>query len=363
MPAKVPTKASGITFYQDDEPSNASPSDWWYRPSTGEVYTRSLTGEFWIEIVDKYTDPYGRGYLVGFCSDTQVGTSGSTTICTLQFSADATPTTLSSVFAPHGGEAIGLCASEAGYRCGGTLNGWDNTAANTIDSIAKFTFATHTMTNNVAHMSKPKQNMYNGQAVSSTSGYIFGGTTNGDDPLNEVERFIFAQDTTNSSAIATIDDWITRCGGYNSTTAGYAQHGNDIFKLTFASDTGPMSISAYLPNTRTMAGSYNSTLYGYTVGGYVSNTDVTTILRYSFSSDTENAHLISATLPTAARWANGTMSSRKGYTLGRNGSNDVTAFIFATDFNDAVHISDLPISGTTANNCVMTTAVNNGYLF
>jgi len=359
MPIKVPTKASGITFYQDDEPANPSPSDWWYKPSTGELWVLSLAG-YWIEVVSKYTDPYGRAYLHGTVTGETTGVS---TISVVQFSADASPSALTSSFAPNNGEGLGLCASEAGYRCGGSLNGWANTQANTVDSIARFVFANHTTTNNVAHLTQPKQNTYNGQAVSSQAGYVFGGTLGDNTEIDEIEKYVFSQDTSNASVVSHLPGNSSRCGGFTSTTAGYCLYGSAISKLLFSSDTANASSVANLSVSKTMYGSYNSTLYGYVAGGYVSGSDITSIERYTFSTDTTNTHTIDATLPIPCRWPNSTMSSRKGYSLGAQATSAVMGHVFAVDFQSTIHISDLPVSGLEAPSCTLTTSVNNGYLF
>ena len=359
MPAKVPTKASGITFYQDTEPSNPSPSDWWYKPSTGELFTLSLTGDFWLEVVSKYVDPYGNSYLHGAVTGE---TTGISTISVVHFSAEATPSALTSEFAHNNGEGLGLSASEAGYHCGGTLNGWANTQANTIDSIAKFVFANNTTTNNVAHLTRPKQNFLLGQAVNTLAGYVFGGTNENNNETDEIEKYVFAQDTTNTSVVSHLTQVMSRCGGYNSTLAGYAQSQNSsIDKLLFSADTTNASHVADMSIVKSYAGTYNSTLFGYCIGGYT-NERISSVERYSFSSDTTNTHTINAVLPEVSSWHNSTMSSRKGYSLGSGSSNAVLAHVFAVDFQNVIHVSDMPVTNGWSG-CVFTTSVNNGYLF
>jgi len=185
----------------------------------------------------------------------------------------------------------GQSSSTSGYTSGGTLGPPGNSISNVID---RFPFASNSPATNVGCLTQTRQSA--GGQSSSISGYTSGSNLGAPGLTNTIDKFLFSSDST-ATNVGCLSQ--TRAGpaGQSSTVSGYNSGGgaptpssqtdvNTIDKFSFATDSNASNVGGLTVSRREFGGTgISSVSSGYTQGGVVVETANDTIDKFPFSSD------------------------------------------------------------------------------
>ena len=341
MPFDVKNIRSIITYYQDDEPTDAQTGDVWFRPSDRRAYVRTTQGT-WKRHLLKLTAGYG--YVCGGYD----GTNNLSTIDRFAFPFNSgTATHVGDLNAPQSGGITASCPSSIrGYVCGG----WNIDGSGThVSTINRFAFPFDSgVTETVGYLNYAVS--ATAGCYSSIHGYICGGY---DDTGSRsmIERISYPFDGPLSSVVGSLPSVSVAHASVSSSTHGFICGGHtyssSVRRFSFPFDSGVAVEVGAISYARDYLPGCASSTHGYACGGWDGSNNFSTVDRFAFPFDSGTAtHVgdLSGTRSAPAACA----SSTHGYVCGGwDGSNNfstVDRFAFPFDSGTATHVGDL--SGT-----------------
>ena len=295
------------------------------------------------------------GYAIGgSASPNSPLQTGAQTVERYPFATDTNATQLPGILypdtTPGGGwrQIISAVSSSSyAYHLGGNLQPNNQS----INTIGRFPFANSWSAGSSVGTLTDNRERNPATATTQNYGYNFGGFNNwlpgGGLSLNNIERFPFSAETTNSTqvgALTRISSWASASQTADKAyiTGGFVPGASDYFeKYALASEFGNSILIGNLPIGTYVATGHSSTTSGYHIGGIRGggfNPDRTAyIYKYPFATE-----VISniGSVPTVRVWGGGSSSIVSGYIAGGTNSappaapqvgNTIVKFPFAAD--------------------------------
>ena len=242
-----------------------------------------------------------------------------------------------------------------GTQYGYVSGGWGGSNPRK-DNITRHSFASDGNASDGGNLTLGRNGI--GGAKSTTHGYVSGGNTGGSPPYqNVIDRFAFANFSSNASDVGDLTKIWSSNGGHSTSTYGYMVGGNSgtpptsreagIEKYQLAASASGITVGE-LTQSRSNAAMTQSTSHGYTLGGFSGgpSRNHSMIDKFSFSTDAGAAK--TGELTTANEGPMGVSSSTHGYCCGgyRGAypspplSADIDKISFASDGNAVAYAGD-----------------------
>ena len=290
MPFDVKNVRSIITYYQDEEPTDAQTGDVWFRPSDRRAYVKTKDG-YWKRHFLKLE--IGYGYVCGGYD----GSNHHSTIDRFTFPFDSGTATHVGDLSETMLESCSCASSKHGYVCGGCCS---------LSIISRFEFPFDSgLTSNVGNLSGSRR--FAASTSSTTEGYV--------------------------------------CGG--DAFSGSSYYLSLIDRFSFPLDSGSATHQGDLSGSRAVTAACSSSNYGYICGGLIGTTSLSIIDRLTFGYGATHVGNLSASYA----YASACSSSQRCYVFLFN---SIDRFDYPFDSGTAVNVGSIGVGRQNHTSCSST---------